>query len=136
MIRIGIALLPELVSIILTHTLFHFGKFHPVYALTQSIILFGLYLSCLMLNLIVVASDETSFDHTDTWHNICYGEVALQGVLALFWIVLGVFSCIAVHKWRREKAEAKMMEELEMEGQKVGSGNFNAKGVERPRVFV
>ena len=122
--RVGLALFPDVVSVVLTHTLLHTHKnppnslFHPVYALTQSLILPSLYIISLSFNAIIVYSNESQMDNRAAWERLCYSEMALQGLLVVCWGVMVVCSCVAVHKWRGVKVEAKvrglMREELEL----------------------
>jgi len=100
-------LLPDMVSIVITQTLLNVrgrhppcSRFHPVYAITQSLIITCLYIPSIFLNWLIAYSEERSMDKLDAWRALCYGEMGLQALLALLWGGLTVCSCIAVHKWR------------------------------------
>lgn len=128
------ALLPDVISVILTHTLLHYNHYHPVYALTQALVIFCVYPSAIAFNLIVVYSDETGAWYVDSWQRLCWAEMGLQAVLMVLWIGLVVCSCIAVHKWRGIKAKGVLREVIkeELELKSVG-GRRDGKDVDVER---
>lgn len=142
------ALLPDIFSVILTHTLLPKQRFHPVFALTQALVVFCLYPSALSLNLIVVYSDETGYSYIDAWQGLCWGEMGMQGILALLWMALVICACIAVHKWRGAKVQERstvVKGDIELrEGQErkdsanveVGRDGFGEGSVKSSRAFV
>ncbi|KAF3052803.1 hypothetical protein E8E11_002540 [Didymella keratinophila] len=76
-VRIGLALILDILSTISTHTLLHTNpvRLQPIFALTQSLIVFCLYPSALFLNLIITYSDETGYTYIDAWQRLCYAEM-------------------------------------------------------------
>ncbi|KAF1843442.1 uncharacterized protein K460DRAFT_387518 [Cucurbitaria berberidis CBS 394.84] len=109
-LRIAFALIPDLVYTIFALVLI-FQKptlslkdrtwtFHPAFALTFSIIMFGLYVGATFVNVLVIASNEVSFYNMNTWDSIGYAEAGVQGVLGLCYLGLTVCACVAVHRWR------------------------------------
>jgi hypothetical protein len=127
--RIGIALLPDILSMILTHALLYKQRFHPVFALAQALVVFCLYPSAFTMNLIVVYSDETGYPYIDAWQRLCWGEIGLQAVLMVLWTAFVICACIAVHKWRGVKAEERLRtvvrEELELKYVEGKKNNAN-----------
>ncbi|KAJ4986811.1 hypothetical protein SVAN01_07738 [Stagonosporopsis vannaccii] len=138
-VRIGIALLPDILSALLTWYLQSRSHFHPVYALTQSLIIFCLYPIILTFNVIVVLSDETGMTNISTWRQLCYAEMGLQAVLTVCWIGLVVCSCVAVHMGRRGRGEERMRglmrQEMELKGLDV-EGKKDSADLEGVRVSV
>lgn len=149
------ALLPDAVSIIITQILMNlhhrppYSRFHPVYAITQSLIITCLYIPAIFLNWLVAYSEERSMDKLDAWRALCYGEMGLQAVLAILWAGLVVCSCIAVHKWRHaargEYVERAVKDALELQGMEAGNQSANVDGdrdglvkgsAQKERVFV
>jgi hypothetical protein len=111
-LRIGLAMLPDILSAILTPVLLHKQSLHPVYALTQALVIFCLYPSALSMNLISAYSDETRYDYMDSWQALCWAEMGVQGVLAVLWGVLVGCACVAVHGWRGSKRREEVKGEL------------------------
>jgi hypothetical protein len=107
--RIGIALIPNvlltIVSLFLIINPLHHSaySFHPIFALNISVFMFGLYVAICTVHVILVYSNELGFDNVTMWYGITYIEVGSQSVLALFYLAMMVYSCIAVHKWRMAK---------------------------------
>lgn len=134
--RTGLALLPDILSVLLTQTLLPKQHFYPIYALTQALVLFCLYPSIFTINLIIVYSDETGHPYIDTWQRLCWSEMGLQAVLMVMWTALVIYACIAVHKWRGVKAKEVLKgvvrEEMEMQAGK-GEGRKDSANVEEGR---
>lgn len=149
------ALLPDVVSIIVTQILMNvhrhppYSRFHPVYALVQSLVLFCLYVPVIFINWLIAYSEERSMDRLSDWRALCYGEMGLQAVLAICWAGLVVCSCVAVHKWRHvareERVERAVRGALELKGLEGRNDSANMHGdreglvgvgMERERVFV
>jgi hypothetical protein len=76
---------------------------HPIAALTTSILWFGLWTVGTSFNVLVVTSNEISFESVDTWYKICYVESAIQAVFAAMYFVMMGFAALAVHEWRKER---------------------------------
>ncbi len=106
--RVGLVLIPDVLSSIITYTLLANKHFHPVYALVQSIVVFCLYPIFMTFNVIFVLSDETGLPEIDAWRQLCYAEMGLQAVLTVCWIGLLACSAVAVDKMRVGKGEARM----------------------------
>lgn len=147
------ALLPDMVSIVITQTLLNmrgqqpsYSRFHPVYAITQSLIITCLYIPSIFLNWLIAYSEERSMDKLDAWRALCYGEMGLQAVLAVLWGGLTVCSCIAVHKWRQAaKGESVVgpnkgtveLRDLEAENYSASAdGDKEGGSMRKERVFV
>lgn len=67
--------------------------------------MFGLYFNACFWNSLIVASNENGFDNLTTWYNLTYVEAGFEATLALCYASMTVYSCIAVHRWRKEKKE-------------------------------
>jgi hypothetical protein len=118
--RIGIALIPDVLLTIVTLVLIlnplHNAtySFHPIFALVSSLVMMGLYVSVAALNPIIAYSDETTFDNSGKWLNLTLAEMGVQAVLELLYLVMMVYSCVAVHKWRMAKKGTGKGEDIEM----------------------
>lgn len=145
------ALLPDVLSIIVTQVLLNmkhhapYTRFHPAYALTQSLVLFGLWFPAMMLNWLVAYSDESSMPQNDAWRRLCYGEMALQALLVVCWAAMGVCSCVAVHRWRRAKQDERVRRavdgRIELKDVEASNGGGDRDGlvdgsVKKERTFV
>ncbi|CAO2652905.1 Nn.00g023160.m01.CDS01 [Neocucurbitaria sp. VM-36] len=123
--RIGIALIPDALYTLLTLSLIfqtpHLSlknrtwTFHPAFALTFSIVLFGLYVSLSFLNAQIIGSNEISFHNVDSWYTLGYVELGFQGVLGLCYLGMMVCACVAVHRWRVGKKGGGRYAEVEKE---------------------
>jgi hypothetical protein len=108
-LRIGIALIPDalltLVSLVLILNPMHHStySFHPVFALTTSLIMMSLYINVVWLNPIIALSNEIDFPHSSAWYNMALTETGIQVLLCITWILLMGYSCAAVRNWRATK---------------------------------
>lgn len=62
--------------------------------------MFGLYVAICAVHVILVYSNESSFDNVRMWYGLTYMEVMAQCMFALLYLAMMVYSCIAVHNWR------------------------------------
>ncbi|KAF2684552.1 hypothetical protein K458DRAFT_389019 [Lentithecium fluviatile CBS 122367] len=79
------------------------ARWHPIAALTTSILWFGIWFSGMFINALVVFSNEIAFDHVGEWSAICYVEAVFQGTFAVLYLVMVWFAAVAVRGWRKEK---------------------------------
>ncbi|KAH6612128.1 hypothetical protein C7974DRAFT_419027 [Boeremia exigua] len=112
-LRLGLALIPDILSVLTTHALLSRTHFHPVYALVQSLIVCCLYAVALSLNTIIVVCNESSIPQIGAWRRLCYAEMALQGVLWGVWVGLVGCACKAVDAWRAGRVEDRIEERVE-----------------------
>lgn len=116
--RIGFALIPDVVLTVVTLVLIlnplHHStySFHPIFALTSSLIMFIIYVQASWLNPFIAYANEVSFNNSSQWLTLVYAETGFQVALCLAWVAMVVCSCVAVHKWRVGRKE----------GGKVGEG--------------
>jgi hypothetical protein len=105
--RIGIALIPDLfvttISVFLIIDVLPALSFHPIFALIVSVSMFFLYVAICAINISLVAANEIGLINVESWYSITYGEAMFQVILALCYLAMFVYSCIAVHKWRMAK---------------------------------
>lgn len=112
------ALIPDIVLTILSAFLMAYPShrptswFHPVFALVSSIFLFSIYLQVCWLNIIVAYSDERQ---RGSWMSLVWFEVVLQAFLTLMWLAMMVYSCVAVHRWRKTKKMGRGVGDVEQE---------------------
>jgi hypothetical protein len=99
----GILIIPEGLHIITQVIALTYNAYHPITAITTSCIFFCLWVITALLNAFLSYSSELSFPRNIDWGNICYGEAGLQGLGALLYAGMIVFSGIAVHRYRKEK---------------------------------
>ncbi|KAF2023039.1 hypothetical protein EK21DRAFT_81721, partial [Setomelanomma holmii] len=105
-LRIGIALIPDILVTLLTlilllNPLHHATySFHPVFALVSSFCMFGLYVGVCFLNPLFALSNEVAFHNMDIWERIVFVETGFEGVICLCWVGMMGLSAVAVHRWR------------------------------------
>jgi hypothetical protein len=105
-LRICMVLVPDFAFIFATLILCATRRFHPITALIAAIILLGLYVTAALFNCLAVLSCEVYFEAIDTWSNICYAEVGVQGVIGILYIAMAVYAGKAVHRWRKARGGA------------------------------
>ena len=84
------------------------GFFHPILALSLSLLMIGLYAAISFLHTIIIYGDESNDYNKEGWDNLGYAEVGFQAILGLCYIAMAVLSCVAVHHWRRTKRNARL----------------------------
>jgi hypothetical protein len=108
-LRIGMALIPDvivtIVYLVLILNPMHHSTYslHPVFALVSSIVMMAMYANVTWLNVFIARSNEVGFHRSEVWEKLVYAETAFEGVICLLWIAMLVYSCVAVDKWRRAK---------------------------------
>jgi hypothetical protein len=78
-------------------------SFHPVFALVSSFVVMALYVQVCWLNPLVALSSEVAFYNRDVWEKIAFAETAFESIICILYIAMLVYSCIAVHRWRKAK---------------------------------
>ncbi|KAH4408600.1 hypothetical protein HBH92_146800 [Parastagonospora nodorum] len=108
-LRIGLALIPDLVYTIIAFFLIlnpmHHStySFHPIFALVGSVLTVCLYVQVCWLGPFLAYANEVQFPNEDAWQSIVYAEAGIQVVLLLMWAGMMGLSAVAVHKWRAGK---------------------------------
>jgi len=100
-LRIGIALLSDSILTILTSICIFKGNWHPIAALSTSIVWCGLWTLCATWNALFAARDEVEFDRVEEWYRLCYAEVGLQVAMAVAYVGMAWFAGVAVSRWRK-----------------------------------
>ncbi|KAJ4291760.1 hypothetical protein N0V90_009655 [Kalmusia sp. IMI 367209] len=129
--RTGPYLLGDAVLSLVAAFLIHKEKWHPIAALVTAILAFGLWFAGCFLNSLIVYSNEYYFEEVDKWRNICYGEAALQALLAVCYLVMMGFAAKAVHEWRKAGKQSAEFKELD-EG--VAGTRYNVRPAENDTV--
>jgi hypothetical protein len=78
-------------------------SFHPVFALSSSVIMMSLYVAVCLFNPLMAYSNEVWFHNFDAWEKLVLAETGVQAVIWILWVVMIGFSCKAVHEWRQLK---------------------------------
>lgn len=84
------------------------GRLHPVNILFNTIIFSITWLGSAILAVTYVKDDVWPyFDHSAfVYDELVIAGVVLQWIVVVLYIVYTVFSCIAVHRWRKGAAKA------------------------------
>lgn len=89
---------------------------HPVIALTTSILAFFLWTAGCLMNALLPYYSEYSFRQRSQWESISYGESAMQAIIALSYLTMMGFAAKAVHEWRKNSKNAQTSVERRADG--------------------
>ncbi|KAH8729085.1 hypothetical protein GQ44DRAFT_607729, partial [Phaeosphaeriaceae sp. PMI808] len=111
-LRIGIAYIPDvlltIVTLVLIFNPLHHStySFHPVFALSSSLVMVCLYVALSFMDPLYALSNEVPFSNSEVWEYVVFVETGVQCAIGILWILMVVYSSIAVHKWRMAKKSA------------------------------
>lgn len=76
-------------------------------ALTVSLIMLPLYGLTITMQILSIMGQEVPLEDAWPWNKVAIVEATVQAVIALLYVIMVCYSCVAVHRWRRASGRSR-----------------------------